>query len=209
MAETMHEDFSTALLCLYFALASEGKLDAEQPRVYFGPSRKESQCWGELFSLGTGTETWMSYLSRFVRGHGPSPFENRWQQYKGLKPDVWIHDNDHAIIIENKTGGHRAERERDYLDLLHEASFQRLKRAFLYSVPQEWLPNRKESEWWHFVRGREPGDGVIRGVIAWDDEFVGFLCNKLRLPKWFYDKLPNKVDEGRFLAPGEHFTGGQ
>src|SRR5947199_833342 len=122
MPETMHEDFSTALLCLYFGLLAEGRFDAEQPRVYFAPCRKESQPWSELFSLGGGTEVWMSHLTRPLHPRC-AVTEERWQHYNGLKPDVWIQDDGHAIMIENKTRGGRHGREHDYLNCLREDWF--------------------------------------------------------------------------------------
>jgi hypothetical protein len=78
-------------------------------------------------------------------------------------------------------------------------------RAFLYAVPEQWLPNREEAEWWRFVREKPVGDTVTRGIIAWDTTFVESLSKILCVPGWFLDKLPNRVNEGRFLDLGVRF----
>lgn len=204
MPEIVPEDFSTTLLCLYFALAREGKLDAEQPRVWL--AEKKCHSWGEIFALDAETQVWMCRnLVEVLDGLGVHLVGEQRQTYLGLRPDVWIKDARHAIIVENKTGTERHPREGEYLAFLHEAAFQGLRRAFLYSVPQQWLPNWQEAEWWHFVRERDANDEVLRGIIAWDEEFVEFLSKRLGVPQWFRDKLPNRVDEGKFLDRGQPF----
>ncbi len=191
---------------MYFALAHEGKLDPEQPRIYFAPSREESRGWEDLFPLDRTAEVWMCRnLRRTFEGLDVPATQEVNTCYRGLMPDVWIQDKHYAIIIENKDGGGRHPRESDYLSFLREPILTNRKRAFLYSVPQEWLPNRREAEWWNFVRERDEGDEVIRGIIAWDAEFAELLCKKLCAPRWFKDKLPNRVDEGKFLHPGMRF----
>jgi hypothetical protein len=193
-------------LCLYFALAREGKLDAGRPRVWL--AEKKCHSWAELFPLDVETQVWMCRnLVEVLDGSGVHVVGEQRQTYLGLRPDVWIQDGRHAIIVENKTARGRQQRqEREYLAFLHEAAFQGLTRAFLYSVPQGWLPNWQEAEWWHFVRERDASDEVLRGIIAWDDEFVELLSERLGVPQWFRDKLPNRVDEGKFLDPGQTFS---
>jgi hypothetical protein len=121
------------------------------------------------------------------------------------EPDIWIQDENHAIIIENKDGGPRSEREADYVKFLHESALNRPKKAFLYAVPEAWLPSRAQSEWWKFVREKPANDEVRRGIIPWHSDFVKFLCRVLSVPRWFRDKLPDRVDEGKYLDPGKHF----
>jgi hypothetical protein len=119
---------------------------------------------------------------------------------------VWIKDTNYAIIIENKIKSRKQKRqEREYLAFLHEEAFQGLRRAFLYAVPQEWLASWEKSDFMQFVREREASDEVLRGVIAWDEELAGFLSDRVGVPQWFRDKLPNRVSEGKFLDPGQTF----
>jgi hypothetical protein len=205
MPEIVPEDFSTALLCMYFALAREGRLNAMHPRVYFSRNRGESRAWGELFKLDRETQIWMCRdLNKTLAGLGIRVTGESQRAYGQLKPDIWIHDENHAIIIENKDGGPRSSRESEYLNFLREDALGKPNRAFLYAVPQGWLPN-ETAEWWQFVREGEADNKVRRGIIPWDDEFVGFLCDTLSVPEWFCDKLPNKVNEGKYLDPGQHF----
>src|SRR5271167_3454359 len=185
MIEVVHENFSTPLLCMYFARVREGRPDLEQPRVYFGPSREESQSWGELFPLDRGTEVWM--CRRLEKTLGSSDVQltkDRTEHYTGLEPDVRIQDEKHAIVIENKRRRRDMRQENSYLDFLRESSLNRPTRTFLYCVPEAWLPNRKDSEWWKFVREKNADDPVLRGIIAWDGEFVDFLCTELSVPEW-------------------------
>jgi hypothetical protein len=57
--------------------------------------------------------------------------------FGGLKPDIWLVDGKHAIIVENKIARHRAEREAEYLTFLRQ-QVRKEKRAYLYSVPAGW-----------------------------------------------------------------------
>lgn len=205
--EIVPENFSTTLLCMYFARACEGKADAGQPRVYYGPALEESRAWGEEFPLDRRTQVWMCRnLSHTLYGLGVRLTPELAETYGHVEPDVWLHDDAHAIIIENKDGGDRnPHQEQKYLGFLHEAALKRRKRAFLYAVPEQWLSNREQAKWWRFVRERPADDTVIRGIIAWDTTFVESLCRILSVPEWFRDKLPNRVNEGRWLDPGVRF----
>jgi hypothetical protein len=207
MPEIVPEDFSTALLCMYFALAREGELPADRPRVYFSRSQKDSRAWGDLFRLDRKTQVWMCRdLGRTLTDLDVSVSGDYQRKYGQLKPDVWIQDGQHAIIIENKDGGHRSRREDEYLEFLHENVLGPRMRAFLYSVPQSWLAGEEaRCEWWRFVKEGEADQRVPRGIIPWDNEFVTGLCGALSVPEWFRDKLPDKVDERRYLDPGQHF----
>lgn len=203
MPEIVPENFSTTLLCLYFALA--GRKDAGQPPVWLAPTRTGSRSWGELFTLGSeATEVWMCRnLEKTLQVLYPGVTEER---YRGLAPDVWIQDGKHAIVIENKTaGGRNTRQETEYLTFLRDPRLGERERAFLYSVPQQWLSNRKEGEWWQFVREKDANDKVTRGVIAWDNEFARILSGALGVPEWFQGKLPNRVAEGVYHARGKAF----
>ena len=208
MTAIVHEDFSTTLLSMCFALAREGELEQVQPRVYFGPDWKESSGWGELFPLSRQAEVWMcSKLTDILTRAGVRVTREHKSRYGKFKPDIWIQDGQQAIIIENKTGGHRADRECEYLDLLRESAFKTLKRAFIYSVPVRWLsdPHAESNEWWRFVRDKKSDDPVMRAIIPWDDKFVQTLCKLFHVPEWFYDKLPNKIDDDKYPLPGRDF----
>jgi hypothetical protein len=205
MPEIVPENFSTTLLCMYFALAREGKLDAMHPRVYFSRNRGESRGWGELFKLDRGTEVWMCRgLEKTLAGLDVRVTGEHLRAYGQLKPDIWIQDGNHAIIIENKHGLRNAGQQRSYLDVLGVSQLRTPKRAFLYCVPQAFLPS-ETAEWWEFVKGRTANDNVVRGIIPWDDEFAEFLCDTLPVPEWFRNKLPNRINEGKYLDIGQNF----
>jgi hypothetical protein len=205
MPEIVPEDFSTTLLSMYIATALERGLNTEHPRIYFAPKREESRPLRDIFPLDRGAEVWMCRDLKWTLGSlGAAVKPDQYRTYGGLKPDVWIQDQAHAIIIENKDGGHRSKRESEYLGFISEGFLGERKRAFLYSVPERWLPCWEEAEWWKFVR-ENPNDKVVRGIIAWDEEFIRVLCETLSVPRWFRDKLPNRVDEGRYLKSGQHF----
>jgi hypothetical protein len=190
---------------MYFALAREGRVDAMHPRVYISRNRGESRGWGDLFKLDRGTEVWMCRgLERTLPGLGVQVTREYQRAYGQLKPDIWIQDENHAIIIENKHGLRKAGQQHIYLDVLDVCQLNRPKRAFLYCVPQAFLPSEK-AEWWEFVREGTANDKVLRGIIPWDDEFAEFLCDTLPVPEWFRDKLPNKIAEGKYLDIGQHF----
>ena len=207
MIETAPGSFSTTLLCIYFGLVYEGKASPSLPRVYFGPSMEESGAWAELFPSKGRAEVSMSRALRdTLYGLGVPLTPGLAESYGHLQPDIWIQDEGQAIVIENKDGGGRDYRqEESYIQFLERAELGKRKRAFLYSVPEAWLPNREQSEWWRFVRAQPESPGVTRGIIAWDGDFAEFLCGVIGLPGWFRDILPNRVDEGKYLHTGQHF----
>jgi hypothetical protein len=190
---------------MYFALVREEKLNTEQPRVYFSRNRRESRAWGELFKLDRNTEASMCRDLGRTLGDMDLRLSGEYRRtYGQLKPDVWIQDGYHAIIIENKDGGPRSLREAEYLSFLNLDALGSRIRYFLYSVPHAWLPN-PDAEWWQFTKEKKADDKVHRGIIPWDDEFVNFLCSALYVPEWYRNKLPNRVDQGKYLGPGQQF----
>ncbi len=195
MQEAMPENFSTTLVCLYFAAAFERGLELLQPRVWLAPA--QPRAWRDFFDLDRNARVWMCRDLLRILGDRDIPVtKEHVDQFGALKPDVWLEDAKHAIIIENKIARHRAEREAEYLMFLREHA-RTEKRAYLYSVPAGWaIDGNPAAEWWQFVG--QPDENVLRGIIKWDAEFVQQLCSVLKVPQLFHERLPHRIGE-RFL----------
>jgi hypothetical protein len=103
--EIVPENFSTTLLCMYFARACEGKADAGQPRIYYGPTLEESQTWREMFPLDRRAQAWMCRnLTRTLSSLGVQLTPELIETDGHVEPDVFVHDDGHAIIIEKDQG---------------------------------------------------------------------------------------------------------
>jgi len=191
----MPENFSTTLICLYFAAAFERGLELLQPRVWL--ARARPRAWKDLFDLDRNARVWMCRdLLRLLGDWGIPVTKEYVEQFGGLKPDVWLEDAKHAIIVENKIARHRAEREAEYLMFLRQ-QVRKEKRAYLYSVPAGWaIDENPAAEWWQFLD--QADENLLCGIIKWDAEFVQQMCSVLNVPQWFQERLPHRIGE-RFL----------
>jgi hypothetical protein len=184
------ENFSTALLAILFATPSEqeGEDSALDLEIETASGRKRLR---HVFQFGDARQVWMcADLCRLIHEPGGEPTDEDIHSYGGMKPDICCMDNDRMVFIENKTGGGRAAyQENAYLKFLTEKGRANRQVGFLYSVPYKWTTS-PDNKWTQFIQ--EGDERVTRGLLRWDKGMSELIRQRVRLPEWFRDKLPDQ-----------------